>query len=284
MAKRKDTPVNFTERFIAAALSVLAWFNSLFGFSFGRPVRVDMDKFELVWSDEFNGDAVSADNWRGYVANGKTMVRKGGYWNSEMATVADGNLTIRTEYLDAGPDGGPSGLYSYGMMTRGLYEQKYGYFECRCILPKGRQLWSAFWLSSPGMNDETDGGVNGAEIDVFESMYYWSLKKNRVSSNIHVDGYGDALKSMGSRRFAVKGDPYKEFNAYGFEWNEDTYTFYINGVKTFSADWCGVSAVPEYLLLSVEVRGKDGAPLMDSLKGVDRSEFVVDYVRAYQYK
>ena len=276
--------MNFTEKFVAIVLAALAWINSFFGFSFGKPVHVDMDKFELCWSDEFDGDAIDHTKWRGYVADGETMVRKGGYWNSEMASVADGNLTIRTEYLDEGPDGGPAGYYAYGMMTRGLYEQKYGYFECRCILPKGYDLWSAFWFSSPGMNDETDGGVNGAEIDVFESMYYMSLKRNRVSSNIHVDGYGDALKSMGSRRFAVKGDPYSEYNSYGLEWNENEYTFYINGVKTFSADWCGVCTVPEYMLLSVEHRGKDGNAKLDYLHGIDRSEFIVDYVRAYQYK
>ena len=115
-------------------------------------------------------------------------------------------------------------------------------------------------------------------------MYYMPLKRNRISSNIHVDGYGDALKSMGSRRFAVKGDPYSEYNTYGLEWNENEYTFYINGVKTFSADWCGVCTVPEYMLLSVEHRGEDGNPKLDYLHGIDRSEFVVDYVRAYQYK
>ena len=274
----------YRKKLTAVFLSVVAWFGSLFGFPTLPRQSVDMDRFELVWSDEFDGDAIDASKWSGYVADGKTMLRKGGYWNSEMATVSDGNLTIRTEYLEQGPDGGPAGLYSYGMFTRGKYEQQYGYFEVRCILPKGFNLWSAFWLSSAGMNDETDGGVNGAEIDVFESMYYQSIKKNRVSSNVHVDGYGDALKSMGSRIFAVKGDPYSEFNTYGFEWNADSYTFYINGVKTFSATWGGVCAVPEYLLLSVEVRGKDGVPVTDSLRGIDTSAFVVDYVRAYQYK
>ena len=272
------------KKFVAILLSIAAWFGSFFGAPFANAPKIDLDDFELVWSDEFDGSAIDPEKWSGYVPDGKTMLRKGGYWNSEMASVADGCLTIRTEELAEGPDGGPAGLYSYGMFTRGHYEQTYGYFECRCILPKGYNLWSAFWLNSPGMNDETDGGVNGAEIDVFESMYYMSIKRNRVSSNVHVDGYGDALKSMGSRRFAVKGDPYKEFNTYGLEWNEKEYTFYINGVKTFSTDWCGVSVVPEYLLLSVEVRGKDGKPANDSLFGIDASEFIVDYVRAYQYK
>ncbi len=271
-------------KIIAALMSAVSWLGSLFGFTSLPRKTVDLDKFELAWSDEFDGDKIDSQKWSGYVADGKTMLRKGGFWNSEMASVCNGNLIIRTEHLEKGPDGGPSGLYSFGMFTKGKYEQKYGYFETRCILPEGFNLWSAFWLSSPGMNDETDGGINGAEIDVFESMYYQSIKKNRVSSNVHVDGYGDALKSMDSRIFAVKGNPYKEFNTYGFEWDEDSYTFYINGVKTFSTTFGGVCAVPEYLLLSVEVRGRDGVPVTDSLRGIESSEFVVDYVRAYQYK
>ena len=42
--------------------------------------------------------------------------------------------------------------------------------------------------------------------------------------------------------------------------------------------------MPEFLILSVEVGGNDNVPQTDVLKGIDKSEFVVDYVRAYQYK
>ena len=42
--------------------------------------------------------------------------------------------------------------------------------------------------------------------------------------------------------------------------------------------------MPEFLILSVETGGDDGKPSGDILAGVDDSAFVVDYVRAYQYK
>ena len=126
--------------------------------------------------------------------------------------------------------------------------------------------------------------MNGAELDVFESLYTLSKRPNMVSSNIHIDGYGDAHQAMGSKRFLLHGDPYAEFNTYGMEWNENGYTFYINGRKSFSTKWGGVSAVPEWLILSVETGGNDGVPSCGILDGVDKSEFVVDYVRAYTYK
>ena len=245
---------------------------------------LDLDRFTLVWSDEFEGDSVDESVWGGHYVWGGTEIRRGGYWNKKMASVSDGCLTIRTEYLPDGLDGGPAGYYSYGMDTRKAFEQKYGYFETRCILPKGNDLWGAFWMLCDGVFDETDRGVNGAELDIFESLYTLSDRPNMISSNIHIDGYGDAHRAMGSKKFLLRGNPYEEFNTFGMEWNENEYTFYINGRKSFSTSWGGVSAVPEWLILSVETGGKDGVPSGDILKGVESSEFVVDYVRAYAYK
>ena len=269
----------------AMFMTVIAWFCSIFGIPYyAAGEKVDMDKFELTWADEFNGDAVNWDNWSGHFAWETNTIRRGGVWNKKMATVQDGNLTIRTAYYANGLDGGPAGYYTYGMDTRNAFNQTYGYFECRCILPKGYDVWSAFWLYCDGVCDVTDMGNNGAELDVYESMYYDARKPNMVSSNIHIDGYNENHKAMGSKKYLVKGNPYEEFNTYGLEWNSDGYTFYINGIKSFSTDWGGVSDVPEFMILSVEVGGENGVPTGNNLNGIAESAFVVDYVRAYQYK
>lgn len=89
--------------------------------------------------------------------------------------------------------------------------------------------------------------------------------------------------------FVLFNDPYEEFNTYGVEWNEDGYTFYVNGIRTGHSDFGGASRVPEYLILSVEVGGTDGVP-GNSWAGAplapdsETSDFIVDCVRAYQYK
>lgn len=273
------------QKIIAFFMSIIAVIYGLFGIPYyAAGERLDLDRFELVWSDEFNGDSVDESMWHGHYVWHDYEIRRGGYWDKKMATVNGGNLTIRTEYLPDGLDGGPAGYYSYGMDTRGTFEQTYGYFECKCILPKGNNLWGAFWIYCSGEHDVGNGGRDGAEIDVFESPYWNSKRPNTVSSNIHYDGYGEDHKSLGSHKFLVKGDPYSEFNTYGVEWNSDGYTFYINGVKSFSTDYGGASEVPEFLILSVETGGIDGVPEGDILGGVDESAFVVDYVRAYQYK
>ena len=59
--------------------------------------------------------------------------------------------------------------------------------------------------------------------------------------------------------------------------------FYINGVETFRTSFGGVSQNEEYLILSVEMKGENGVPEYRDASG-EEAEFIVDYVKAYQYK
>lgn len=275
-------------------LTIISFFLNLFGLP-GYPTTetVDMDNFTLVWSDEFDSDAVDYSKWSGgWWGNQQTMVRKGGWWNSKLATVEDGCLHIATKYYENGINNdGKAGWYSSQLTTRYSYEQKYGYFEVRCILPKGAGLWSAFWMMCDGVSDVGNSGMDGSELDIFESAYYTAgINSDTVSAAIHYDGYGDAHRSKTIHHTHVYGsNPYEEFNTYGMQWNEDGYTFYINGHKCGSSSFGGVSRVPEYMLLSVEVGGENGVP-GSSWVGASietntfaPTDFVVDYVRAYQY-
>lgn len=147
-------------------------------------------------------------------------------------------------------------------------------------------------MSCDGVADTESNGEKGAEIDIFESPYYHlgGKDKNSVSSNLHINGYGPELKSNNVSFARVLGnDPYEEYNTYGVEWNEDGYIFYINGVETGRSDF-GVSKAPEWMILSVEVGGNNAQP-EDNWAGaaIDTNtealtDFIIDYVRVYQYK
>ena len=250
--------------------------------------EVDMDKFELTFSDEFDGE-LDRSVWSGHYQYGnKTVSRKGSFWNQYLAETKDGNLVIPVVYLEDGMGGEGAGWYSAGIDTDADapngFSQKFGYFECRCILPAGADIWSAFWLMNSGVFDVDGSGQDGTEIDIFESDGYEELYNRNVSSNLHFDGYGDAHQKLGAKRFLLKNNPYEEYNTYGLEWNEDEYIFYINGVETFRTSFGGVSQNPEYLILSVEMRGEDGIPSERENAPADGAEFIVDYVRVYQYK
>ena len=261
-------------------------------FTAGSFPRVPHEKdFALVWSDEFNGDSLDTTKWEGHNCGRDAVVRRGSYWSTDMAVVQDGKLHIQTKYLPDGLSGnGKPGWYTCGIDTNGLYGQTFGYFEVRCILPKGCGMWSAFWMLSNGMGQVGNGGEDGAEIDIFESPFFGDKFSRRVSSNIHIDGYGADLKSSHvCEPYLLLNDPYEKFNTYGLEWNENEYIFYVNGIETGRSSFGGTAKVPEYLILSVEVGGADAVPGeswagADITTGEEPTDFVIDYVRAYQYK
>lgn len=260
--------------------------------------NLDMSKFALTWSDEFNAGTFNKTYWSGHYCWGDdgTWPRDIAYWNRGQVSFHDGNLVMKASYLENGPVGpqGPYGpaYYSYGMDTnpgtdgpgKTGFEQLYGYFEIRCILPKGVGLNPAFWLLSDGMFNTdpdgglTDGGVTGAEIDVFETKTEKKfLFDNSIYHTIHVDSY-DKYHRSEMQGYFYAHNPYEEYNTYGLEWNPDGYIFYINNVETARTDFGGVCQVPLYLIISLGV-----SPNITENKNLP-AEFIVDYVRAYQYK
>ncbi len=284
---------------IAFFTAVVMMFGNLFLWIFDLPknptFEIDMTKFDEtpIFADEFDGTELDKTIWtEHYAANG---IRRGSYWDTDMATVADGALTIKTQYLAEGLNGKGAGWYTAGLDTHASFNGTYGYYECRCILPVGYGHWSAFWLHTSDMNKVDGTGKDGAEIDVMESAYWGNEKyKNSTIHTIHYDGYADAHRSKNDGHWKIPGDPYSEYHTYGVEWNEDGYTFYIDGKMTSHTKFGGASQVPEYMLLTVEVSGENGIPqagtfstgsIEDNEGGRDfTSEFIVDYVRVYQYK
>lgn len=280
--------------------------NSLDLGDFPQGKTIDLDEFELVWSDEFNGTEVDQSKW-GFVW-WETM-RKGGYWHEDMVSVRDGNLVISAQYLTEPLENRyydnwhdvinfeeyKPGWYTGIVTTQGKYEQCYGYFEVRCMLPAATGMWSAFWMMNDKVVNVDGSGQDGTEVDIFESMYYkdnwWG--NDSVISGIVYDGYGDATQNASIGRVFVENDPYTEYNTYGLEWSKDEYIFYLNGVETGRIDKGGVSQSPEYLILSCEFSGNNGVQNSDR-HGTGEigktpeenwpAEFVVDYVRCYQYK
>ena len=141
---------------VGALMTVLG---QLFGaFAGNHPVTpykdsIDMSKFELAFADEFDR-GFDESIWQGHYVYGDndTQKRDTAYWNRDQVSFTeDGCLKLTVEYKEDGP-AGPN-YYSYGMETNPNknynghhtgYEQLYGYFEIRCILPKGPGLNPAF--------------------------------------------------------------------------------------------------------------------------------------------
>lgn len=262
--------------------------------------QINLDDFTLAFEDDFNGTAIDTSKWSTdqFFESDHTYIRRGGYWDGDQVKLdGKGNLHITTEYKADGKYG--PGWYTGVLHTNGKYTLRSGYCEARCKAPKAQGLWAAFWLLADTMPDPTDGGRNGAEIDVFESPFYNDPKmhgpyKNAVFHTLHVDGYGDDHKAKMSPYYMLR-DIHDTFHTYGVYWDADTYIFYVDGKETWRTSWQGTPRVEEYMILSVEIAGKDAVPdnrdgstwsgqITNNPAGTFPADFVVDYVRVYQPK
>ena len=267
-------------------LSVIITLISMFAVELNQPTipdptkKVDLSQFRMTFEDDFDGE-LDRSVWSGHYTYGDaSSIRKGSYWNNNMAYTEDGKLIIPLRYLPDGMGGTGAGWYTAGLDTDSDapngFSQKFGYFECRCILPKGADIWSAFWMFNDSVVNVDGSGRDGTEIDIFESFSYGDLLSNVVQCNLHWDGYGEAHQTGGHCKAHVIGNnPYEEFNTYGLEWNENEYIFYVNGKEFYRTDEGGVCQNPLYLILSVEVKG-DNAVSSERDENAAPADFIVD--------
>lgn len=241
--------------------------------------ELDLSGYELVFEDEFEGDALNTDVWR-YRQEGKS--NKGLIDRCEVS-VQNGNLLIGGEYLTDGPRG--TGWYTGSVCLRERY--LYGYYEIRCKINKGRGFWSAFWLQHENSSKlASNGGKAGCEIDIMESCANnsdYMEDKDCVIQCLHVNGgTGDTTEKVDTSGvvFMKADDPYEEYNTYGVLWTPEEYIFYVNGVESWRSSWRdGTSEVPEELIVSMS------APAINMNDYYDtdyKTVYTVDYVRIYQ--
>jgi hypothetical protein len=108
---------------------------------------------------------------------------------------------------------------------------EYGYFEIEAKLPKGKNLWPAFWMS-PFESWPP-------EIDVFEGYtknrknYFHFNWKNplgfwRVETNFHCGKEPDNYNLGAKTHWLGFKDPTKHFNKYGCLWAQDKIEIFYN--------------------------------------------------------
>ncbi|MBQ2544821.1 MAG: family 16 glycosylhydrolase, partial [Clostridia bacterium] len=95
-------------------------------------------RYRLSFDDEFEGDSLDLTKWR--ICPEQRRQDVGGRWANSEVSVHDGNLWLRARIRE---DGTP---VSGGIRTFRVWEQAYGYFECRMMFPKTTGFWGAFWM------------------------------------------------------------------------------------------------------------------------------------------
>lgn len=240
------------------------------------------NNWNLVWSDEFEGDSINPANWN-------FVLWKAGKVNNEWQEyikdtsnykVNKGKLYITARKIGENEKGGYT---STRLNTKGKKEFKYGRIEFRAKMPHGRGVWPALWML--GSNHDTAGWPLCGEIDVLEYVGYMP---DTIHCTIHTKftpGRSDYHAQVSLPTVET------EFHNYGIIWDENQIQFYldtpdniintnvpkIKDVENWPFDQ------PFYLIINFAVGGGWGGR-----QGVDGSVYpqtlVVDYVRVYEPK
>lgn len=262
----------------------------------------DPNHWQLVWSDEFDGEGLPKDsNWvyeTGYIRNREYQF----YTNKrvENSFVQEGKLTLRAQkeqYLNPRFQGDVSSIHpvnrsksltdiqtapctSASINTFGKQSFLYGRIEVRAKVPAGKGVWPAIWLL--GTNHPVKGWPLCGEIDIME---YVGKNENKIHGTVHYPRTMSDPSHRSKGRGVYSLEPYKHFHTYAIEWNENEILFFLNNTVYFRYDIenSGVGSEvfrkPHYLLLNLAIGGSWGGPVDPE---IFPSDFVIDYVRYYR--
>jgi beta-glucanase (GH16 family) len=262
-------------------------------------IRIEFEKtagenaaVETVFYDDFEGTSLNRDKWDlcpEWDRQGRSS------WRDDMVSVSGGYLRLKFR-LDKtlGASKSANKTLANNWIRAGairsrtkdgyiLYDNGYGYYEARIKFPVASGTWGAFWLMSPTQHLLGDGGADGTEIDIVESI---RNHQNEYNAALHWDGYGSQHKSAGSGESNVTRpvNIYDgEFHTFALDWSPSEYVFYVDGREFWRVNGgaqfrnSGINQNPNYIKLTVE--SADWAGNIPS--GFTEDEMLVDYVKVY---
>lgn len=235
---------------------------------------------ELVWSEEFDytglpdPDIWSFETGAGGWGNNELQYYKAA--DSSNAWVENGTLVIKAK--EESVQG--SSYTSTRIVTRDLYEFRYGRIEARIRLPFGQGIWPAFWLL--GANHSEVGWPGCGEIDVME-MIGGPGNENTVHGTAHWDNNGSHAQ-YGGNITLPSGIFADDFHLFSVEWNASSIKWFMDGILYHTLNTAPSSLDefrnPFYIILNIAVGGD--WPQYPDETTVFPQRMEVDYIRVYQ--
>ncbi len=250
-----------------------------------------MDKlngYKIVWQDEFNYEGepdltkweyeIGNHQWNNGELQAYTRNKKNVY-------IKGGNLIIAAHK----ENDGDREYTSSRLVTKGKFSWKYGYFEIRAKLPRGKGSWPAVWMISDSIiKGESWPGCG--EIDIiehagrFENLLLFSLH-SEIHNHLNRD------EQQYSTSYVECDTVCSEFHIYGMEWTKEYIKYYVDDILTATylkpkeeflkfgqKSW--PFDQPFFLIINLAIGGLLGGQEVDC-KYLP-FEFVIDYVRVYQ--
>jgi uncharacterized repeat protein (TIGR01451 family) len=239
--------------------------------------------WDLVFSEEFDGSILNTGRWHTcfWWASVTCSIESNNelqLYTSDGVQVQDGMLRLKAERRSMVGWNGHTYDYTSGMvMTGGRKDEKppgftftYGYAEARIRVPRGKGLWSAFWLLPVNYESRP-------EIDIMEII---GDQTNVQNMNYHYLTSGGGRRDDGSEWDGP--DFAGQWHTFAVDWRQDAIIWYVDGIERWRyADAATISSQPSYLLLNLAVGGEWPGP--PNLLTPFPSTMDVDYVRVWKH-
>ncbi len=233
----------------------------------------------MIWSDEFEGNALNTNNW-GYDLGDGCDLGICGWGNEELQSYTDQpeNIYLENSNLHIVAQLNPQ-YTSARIQTAGLKEFQFGRIDIRAKLPYGQGIWPAIWMLGANIGDV--GWPKSGEIDIMEMIGSEPLT---VHGTVHYDNGG--YQSTGRAKSITKPESFsEEFHVFSVVWDRNSIKWYVDYDEYFFVTKSSLGENypfnnPFYFLLNVAIGGKwPGNPDETT---VFPQEMVLDYVRVFQ--
>lgn len=274
--------------------------NQMFADNFSL-VKTNETPYELVWSDEFNGNGpVNEVNWSheiGFKRNNEAQ-----WYQKENAIQKDGNLIIEArkvpEKTRVNPNfiaGSPNfQTYTYWIdyTSSSIHTSKkrawlYGRFEIRAKVTNLLGTWPAIWT----LGESCEWPSNG-EVDIMENYKGGILGNFAWGTNTRWSAKWDAV-TVPVKTFTDKDPAWvSKFHIWTLDWDYNRMSIYVDGTLineidlnttiNGTANCKGLNPFrrEQYLLLNLALGGTSGGSMTNL---TFPNQYIIDYVRVYQH-
>ena len=256
----------------------------LIGFISGN---LHAQNWELVWSDEFDGEELDESKWSYQYGTGASEGLTG-WGNNESQYYTDREENIFVEdgklHIVAREENyGGMDYTSARIRTINKGDWRYGRFEIRAKMPVGQGIWPAIWMMPT--DDVYGGWAASGEIDIME---YLGHEPDKVHGTLHYGGGWPDNVHTGDYYQLGEGTFHDDFYTFTLEWEHGEMRWYVDGEHyqtqddwyTQGHDFPAPFDQRFHMILNVAVGGNwPGYP--DHTTQFPQ-EMIVDYVRVYQ--
>ncbi|MAO33153.1 MAG: hypothetical protein CMD03_00140 [Flavobacteriales bacterium] len=250
--------------------------------------------WQLVWSDDFDGNTLDSSKWKHDFGTGSQFGMWGWgngelqYYQSQNTFVSNGVATIEVKEEPNGLIDSWNNVSYYSsskISTKGLFDFRYGKVEARIKTIDGTGFWPAFWMLPSDGSWPCDG-----EIDIMEQWGNDYLTNNTTgAAHIGSCPYSQSThfyQSFGA--YSSNGSFADDFHKYAIIWKEDTISWYVNDVEMFQITPQSYFSIPQphqwpfnsndwYIMINLAIT--QSGPNSNT---VFPNNIQIDYVRVYK--